>query len=200
MGNRECEHCGENFRTLSKLRLHDCPEEDTFVDDVLLPEPQPNKFPERVLEADEFEKIKGHSKVERVEKMINMPLPGNKEAISFIMQIDDHVYGLHCDHDTAEWSIVADGTDFSDVKESHSEWLSDDIGEVTGGSPDPEKLDVDVPENIEHECDMCSSTHELDAQPDSFASSAGFLEYEGFCEETGNPIIITKNPDEFVNG
>ncbi|ELY47357.1 hypothetical protein C495_03827 [Natronorubrum sulfidifaciens JCM 14089] len=151
------------------------------------------------MEKDEFNELKNDSRIDRVEKMLNMPLPGTQEAISFVVQIDGHTYGLHCDHSTSEWDIVAEGSDWDKVKQSHSEWLSDDIGKVTGDSPDPENLDgAEIPEEITTDCNMCDGTHTLSAQPDSFTSAMGFLEYEGFCEETGHPIIITKNPDEFL--
>ncbi|WP_424017995.1 hypothetical protein ACOZ4N_19325 [Halorientalis pallida] len=198
MANRSCEHCGEDFKTLSKLRLHECPEENNIVDNALTPEPKPDKFPSRVLETEEFDDIRNHSQVEKIEKMIDTPLPGNHEAISFVVQIDGHAYGLHCDHDTAEWAVVTSGEDFSEVKKQHSEWLADDIGKVTGNTPNPENLDIEVPDTIITDCDMCEGTHELTAQPDSFASSVGFLEYEGYCDETNHPLIETRNPDEFM--
>ncbi|ELY87693.1 hypothetical protein C483_17378 [Natrialba hulunbeirensis JCM 10989] len=198
MANRVCDACGGTFRTLSRLRLHDCPEEG-IVDDAFLPEPQPDELPNRVLEKDEFDELKSDSRIERVEKMMDVPLPGKNEAISFVVQIDGQTYGLHCDHDTADWDIVAEGNDWGEVKKAHSEWLSDDIGKVTGDAPDPENLDgAEVPDEITTDCDMCDGEHQLTAQPDSFTSAMGFLEYEGFCEETGQPIIITKNPDEFL--
>ncbi len=199
MANRICDSCGESFRTLTKLRLHDCPDEGGLIDDAFLPEPQPDELPNRVLEKGEFEALQNDSRIESVTKMMDVPLPGDSEAISFIVEIDGRAYGLHCDHDTAEWDIVAEGSNLDEVRKQHSEWLSNDIGEVTGGSPDPESLDgVEVPEEITVDCNMCDGSHVLSAQPDSFPSSMGFLEYEGFCKETGNPVIVTKNPDEFL--
>lgn len=199
MADRICDNCGESFATLTKLRLHDCPDEGGLIDNAFLPEPQPDKLPDRVLQTDEFEALENDPRIESVTKMMDVPLPGDSEAISFVVEIDGHVYGLHCDHDTSEWSIVAEGSNLDEVRKAHSEWLSEDIGKVTGGSPDPESLDgVKVPDEITTDCSMCGGSHALTAQPDSFPSSMGFLEYEGFCEETGNPVIITKNPDEFL--
>ena len=198
MANRECEDCGDSFGTLSKLRLHDCPEEGSLIDDALLPEPQPDKLPNKVFGEDEFRELTQNSRIDRVEKMLDLPLPGEAEAISLVYETDGHAYGLHCDPDTHEWTLTVDRSNFERVKKQHSEWLSDEIGEATGDSPDPEKLDRAAPETITKDCDMCGGSHELTAQPNSFPSALGMLEYEGFCEETGHPIIITKDLNEFL--
>jgi len=196
---RICDSCGEEFKTLTRLRLHDCPNEGGLVEDAFLPEPDPTQLPDEILNEDQFEELKADSRVTRVEKMIDTPLPGDYEAISIVVEIDGHSYGLHCDHDTAEWSIVVEGDDYEVVKEKHMKWVSEDIEKVTGGGPDVEGLDnLSVPEEIKKDCNMCEGTHELTAQPGSFPSSMGLMEYEGFCEESGQPIIVTKSPDELV--
>ncbi|WP_436926804.1 hypothetical protein [Halosimplex amylolyticum] len=196
---RTCDSCGESFETLSSLRLHDCPDEGGLVEDALLPEPKPDEMPDEVIDKEQFEELKNDARISRVEKMLDMPLPGDREAISIVVEIDGYSYGLHCDHDTAEWAIVAEGPDYEEVKEKHMGWLSEDIGEVTGDAPSPDFLDsLDVPDKIRKDCDMCDGSHELTAQPDSFPSSMGLMEYEGVCDETGHPIIITKDPDELL--
>lgn len=196
---RKCDSCGESFRTLTMHRLHDCPEEGGLVEDAFLPQPDPDELPNEILDKDQFEELKKDSRITRIEKLLDLPLPRDHEAISFVVEINGHSYGLHCDHDTADWYIVAEGDDYKEVKEEHKEWLSKDIGEVTGDPPNPDSLDsFDVPDKITKDCEMCRGTHELTAQPESFPSMMGFMEYEGFCEESGHPLIVTKNPDELL--
>lgn len=194
---RTCDDCGEDFETLSRLRLHDCPEEGGIVEEGFVPEPKPESLPNEVLNEDQFSQLVSDDRISRVEKMLDMPLPGDQEAISIVVEIDGRSYGLHCDHDTAEWYTVAEGDDFEQVKNQHMEWLSDDIGKVTGGAPDPSTLDeLDVPNEITKHCDQCGGVHELSAQPDSFTSMMGMVEYEGFCEDAGTPIIVTRNIED----
>lgn len=197
---RVCDSCGESFKTLTKLRLHDCPKESGLVEEALLPEPDPDQLPSEILDKDQYEELENDSRISRVEKMLDTPLPGDNEAISIVVEIDECSYGLHCDHDTAEWHLVAEGDSYEEVKEEHMQWLSQDIGKVTGDAPNTENLDsFDVPDNITRDCEMCGISHELTAQPDSFPSSVGLMEYEGFCEESGQPITITENHDQLLD-
>lgn len=196
---RTCDTCGEPFKTLSRLRLHDCPNESELAGKALLPEPDPEALPNRILTETDVSELRNDSRISQIENMMDVPLPGDNELISFIFRIDDRSYGLHCDHETAEWSIVAEGEDHQQVKEAHQEWLSDDIEATTGGGPDAGQLgNLDVPETITKDCSMCEGSHELTAQPDSFPASIGMMEYEGFCDETNHPIIITEHLDNFM--
>jgi len=200
MANRTCDDCGESFQTLTKLRLHDCPGGDGPFLEALLPEPQPEELPERIIETDEFQALKDDDRIDSVINMMDFPLPDEKEAISFLVEIDGHAYGLHCDHETAEWDIIAEGDDTDRVRAAHSDWVSNDVEKVTGSATDPEVLDnIEVPDEITTDCSMCGGTHELTAQPESITTVAGVFEYEGFCEETGNPVIVTKSGSEFID-
>jgi len=80
MANRTCDGCGQSFGTLTKLRLHDCPDEGGLIDDAFLPEPQPDKFPNRILETDEFEELKADSRIDSITKMIDVPLPRGQRS------------------------------------------------------------------------------------------------------------------------
>lgn len=196
---RTCDTCGESFETLTKLRLHDCPDESGLVQNAFLPEPDPEALPDRILTEEDVSELQSHSDISRVKNMLDVPLPGENELLSFILRVNDRSYGLHCDHETAQWSIVAEGENHDQVKRAHQEWLADDIEVVAGGGPDADQLGgLDVPETITEDCDMCGDSHELTAQPDLFPTSVGLMEYEGFCDETNHPIITTNDLDEFL--
>lgn len=197
--SRTCDSCGESFGTLTRLRLHDCPNESSLVDEAFLPKPDPDKMPNAILDRAQFEGLKNDARIDRVENMLNVPLPGDHKAISIVVEVDGFAYGLHCDHETSEWDIITEGDDFDEVKEEHMQWVSRDIENVSGGPLDSEFSDsIEVPDQITKECEICGGEHVLTAQPGSFPSTMGLMEYEGICEESGHPIIVTESPDELV--
>jgi hypothetical protein len=149
MGSRTCDGCGESFDTLTRLRLHDCPDGGNAIEAALLPEPQPDQLPERALEEDEYTALADHDRIDSVTNMMNVSLPGDKEALSFVLEIDGYAYGLHCDHDTAEWEIIAEGDDLEDVGKAHGEWLAEDVSDVADGASNPGVLqELGVPDEF----------------------------------------------------
>lgn len=195
----ECDDCGDTFGTLTRKRLHDCPGSGNIVDDALLPEPDPENLPQRPLTTEEFEQIQGHDVVDRVDNLLDFPLPGDHEAIAFTMQMNDYTWALHSDNDTGTWTIIADGPDYDVVSGDALDWIGQDIGRVTGGAADPDSIkDMDIPETIEIDCPYCDGAHILETEADELTAIARMFEYEGSCEETGEPIIEIRSFDELL--
>ena len=54
------------------------------------------------------------------------------------------------------------------------------------------------PDDISVGCAHCDGKHTLTAEPSQILAEMGFMEYEGYCAETGTPLIQTRTHDELV--
>jgi hypothetical protein len=194
--NRECDYCGEGFRTLTRLRLHDCRLRD--VGEALIPDPDPEDLPAGRLSAETLDAIAAHEAVEEVEQAMNMPADVERDVISFVISTDGTVYGLHSHHDTGEWEITVTGDDFATVEEENRHWLANEIEKFTGESVSPDNVNPDLPSTITRECEYCGDTHELHPDFEPEVISMGELEYNGYCDKTGK-LLIEMNPEEVAD-
>ncbi|GAB7093429.1 hypothetical protein JCM30237_05810 [Halolamina litorea] len=196
---RECEACGEEFATLSRLRLHDCPEQEK--EELLVGlsgEPDVDALPDRPLTEEEFQVLQNDERIGRVKEVLSAPGTGSK-VISFIYEAEEMVFGMHSDHDTGDWIVTTRGgaSEFERVEDRHDEWVSKDIERVTGGSVDMDNVGP-VKDELTINCGLCGDEHVLKADPNKQMAEIGLMEYTGYCEGEGEPLVRTYSLDEVV--
>ncbi|MFC6952859.1 hypothetical protein [Halorubellus litoreus] len=197
---RVCDSCGEEFGTLSRLRLHDCPAE---VHEELLAalagEPDTESIPDRPLTDEEFEALRDDERIVRAEEVLSAPGTENK-VISFVYESEAGIaFGMHSDHETGEWLVTTRGeaTDFDEVEARHDEWVSQDIERVTGGPVDMDNVGP-IAEELTVECSRCGDDHLLSVEPSEQMAEIGLMEYAGYCEAADTPLVETFSLEEVM--
>lgn len=82
-----------------------------------------DSLPDRPLDPSEVDALANEDAVESVTPMLEL----RGVVLSFLVEVDGEYHGLHCDHDTAEWTRVVSGTDHDEVAVEYQKWLDADI-------------------------------------------------------------------------
>jgi hypothetical protein len=85
-----------------------------------------DSLPDRSLRDVELEALRDQDGVDRVVPVLEF----GEGVISLVVGIEGTWYGLHCDHDTAEWKKIVEGSDFDEVMAAHRAWLEEDMERV----------------------------------------------------------------------
>ncbi len=161
-------------------------------------EPDVDALPDRPLTEEEFQVLQNDERIGRVKEVLSAPGTGSK-VISFIYEAEEMVFGMHSDHDTGDWIVTTRGgaSEFERVEDRHDEWVSKDIERVTGGSVDMDNVGP-VKDELTINCGLCGDEHVLKADPNKQMAEIGLMEYTGYCEGEGEPLVRTYSLDEVV--
>lgn len=87
-----------------------------------------DSLPNRALKTSEVEALENGDQITRIVRVLEF----RGKVLSLVLEAGGKAYGLHCDHETAEWRKIASGDDFDEVLAEHEEWVDDDMERVTG--------------------------------------------------------------------
>lgn len=86
-------------------------------------------LPDGSLSQSTIDELEQHDRINQIEPALSM----GRKVLSIVVETDERVVGIHCDHDSTEWHTTVEGDDFDTVLQSHQEWLDNDIDRVLEG-------------------------------------------------------------------